>query len=130
MDSGHSHWSGSLGVLVDELSHAVDPAAPQLLVLVEQPSRPRSPSTLVRTILRRPVRCLVTRPARSRIDVLLHSCEAHRIWLAQLGDALSESIARRTMSWRVWSACAEHAIEIGGGSSYTTIRLYGDPVKR
>ena len=55
------------GVLVDELSHAVDPAAPQLLVLVEQPSRHAQPLDVGADDLASPDAVLGDKPGPSRI---------------------------------------------------------------
>ena len=56
-------------------------------------------------------------------DVLLHSCEAHRIWLASSATPSSESIARRTMS-RVWSAMRRTCDRNRAGRS-ASIQPYG-----
>src|SRR5262249_1268370 len=74
-----------------------------------------SASRLGRTILRRPTRPFVTRPAAFEDrDVLLDRCEAHRVVAGQLDDALlGLDGAADDVAPRVIGQSAEHAVEVG-----------------
>ena len=87
-DGGDGHAVGLLRV-GDELGHAVDAAAPQLLVLVEQAPRDAQPLDVGADDLPAPDALLGDQagPLEDR-DVLLHGREAHRVVAGQLGDAL------------------------------------------
>ena len=86
----------------------------------------RRPSRLVRTTFRRPMRCLVTKPARSRMcDVFLHCREAHRVVAGQLGDALlAVDRAAHDVAAGVVRQRAEHAVEVWRGDLHL-IQPYG-----
>ena len=110
-----------LDVDVQLLGHAVDPAAPQLLVLVEQPSRHAQPLDVGAHDLASPGSVLADKagPFEDR-DVLLHSCEAHRVMACQLGDALlGVDRTADDVAAGVVRQCAEHAIEIGWGDLHS-----------
>ena len=110
-----------------QVGHAVDPAAPQRLVLGRAGARARrSRSMLVRTTLRRPMRCLGDQagPLEHR-DVLLHGREAHRVVRRPARRCPRRpSMARRTMSRRVASARAAKTRSSVGGRS-ALIQPYG-----
>ena len=81
-------WSPPL--LRDEVGHAVDAAAPERLVLVEQAARQAKPLDVGAHDLA-PAGALLgdqAGPLEHR-DVLLHGREAHRVVPGQLGDALA-----------------------------------------
>src|SRR6185503_16826402 len=95
-------WSGSgdpcrsrsrscveLLLVADEAGHAVDSAAPERLVLVQQPARDREPIDPGLDDLPTPgPRLGHEAGALEDRDVLLHGSEAHRVVRRELGDAL------------------------------------------
>jgi hypothetical protein len=58
-----------MGQVGNKCDHAVNPLEPQVLVSVEEETHHAQPSGLVRTILRRPLRSLVTSPACNHMVV-------------------------------------------------------------
>ena len=104
-------------MLGDELGHAVDPAAPQLLVLVEQAARHAQSLDIGADDLASPDALLGDQPGPLEDrDVLLHRREAHRVVAGQLCDALlAVDRAAHDVAPGVVRQGAEHAVEVGWG---------------
>ena len=101
-DGGDGHAMGLLRA-GDEVGHAVDAAAPQRLVLVEQAARQAQPVDVGPDDLAAAGALLGDQagPLEHR-DVLLHGREAHRVVVGQLGDALARRSGRAARCRAAW----------------------------
>ena len=118
----------SPSVSVTSVGHAVDPPAPQLLVLVEQAARDAQPLEVGADDLAAPDALLgdQARPARGSRRASAPPRSSSGSGSASSATPSSPSIARRTMSRRVASARAPNMRSKSGGAICidTTIRLY------
>src|SRR5258708_31673593 len=113
----------------NEVGHAVDAAAPQPLVLVEQVAHDANPLEIGAHDFAAPDALLGDQAgAFEDGDVLLNRGEAHRVVAGQLDDALlgadgaADDVAPRLIGQR-----AEHAVEVceGGRRNDAIIQPYG-----
>src|SRR5919204_2928347 len=110
----------------NEVGHAVDAAAPQLLVLVEQTTHGAQPLEIGAHDLAASDALLGEQAgAFEDGDVLLNRREAHRVVAGQLDDALlGADRAADDVAPRVIGERAEHAVEVNEGGRRNDWHLY------
>ena len=115
MDSGDGHAMVP-SVLCDEVRHAVDAAAPQRLVLVEQAARQAQPVHVGPDDLAAAGALLgdQARPLEHR-DVLLHGREAHGVVPGQFSDPFAAAQrAQDDVTTRAIGECGEDLVGVEG----------------